>query len=111
MGALDEAVISVEADGDATAVGAAALAAAPAAAPAAAASEHLAKPPEHLSKFGRHPLAILYCSEADHLHASHTLMPALQLKLRQLRALGWAVALVPHYEWMPLPAPPRGDDL
>jgi hypothetical protein len=36
-------------------------------------------------------------------------MPALQLKLRQLRALGWAVALVPHYEWMPLPAPPRGN--
>ena len=51
--------------------------------------------------------AVLYASEADHLHSSHTLIPTLQLKLRQLRAAGWAVVAVPHYEWMPLPAPPR----
>ena len=52
-------------------------------------------------------MAVLYGSETDHVHNTHTLQPPMQLKTRQLRAAGWAVVVVPHYEWMPLPAPPR----
>ena len=46
----------------------------------------------------------LYLREADHLSGRHELRPPLQLKLRQLEAVGWAAAPVPFFEWVPLKA-------
>jgi len=48
--------------------------------------------------------ALVYLRESDHISGRHEVRPPLQLKLRQLDAIGWAACPVPYYEWVPLRA-------